>query len=223
MTTILVVAPHPDDETLGCGGTLLRELGQGAEVHWAIATTMAGAPRFDAARLQAREEEIEGVGRAYGFAAIHRASFATTRLDAVPIADRIDWFSRIVTSVRPDTLYLPHPYDAHSDHAAVFEAAAACTKSFRYPSVRRVYCYETLSETEFGLGAGGVGAFVPTRFVDIAPQLDRKLEIMAMYAGEMGMPPFPRSVESIRALACLRGVVAGTLAAEAFVVLRSIE
>ncbi|QTN24269.1 PIG-L family deacetylase [Rhizobacter sp. AJA081-3] len=222
MSTILVVAPHPDDETLGCGGTLLRAIAAGAEVHWAIASTMAGAPGFDAARLAPREREIEQVAAAYGFAGLHRAPFPATRVDTVPIAERVDWFARVVASIRPDTLYLPHPQDAHSDHAAVYEAAAACTKSFRYPSVRHVNCYETLSETEFGLLPRG-GGFRPNRFVDIAAQLERKLEIMALYVGEMGPPPFPRSVEAIRALACLRGGVAGTPAAEAFMVLRSIE
>lgn len=222
MSTVLVVAPHPDDETLGCGGTLLRARVQGDAVHWAIASTMEGAPGFSPARMQAREEEIARVASAYGFAAVHRAGFASTRLDVVPVAERVDWFSRIVSDVQPDTLYLPWPNDAHSDHAAVFEAAAACAKSFRYPSVRRVFCYETLSETEFGVRPGAVG-FAPNRFVDIAAYLERKLDIMAMYAGEMGAPPFPRSKEAIRAQACLRGAVAGTTAAEAFMVLRMIE
>lgn len=222
MTTILVVAPHPDDETLGCGGTLLRALAEGSEVHWAIASTMAGVRGYEAGRVAARESEIEQVAAAYGFAGVHRASFPATRLDTVPVAERVAWLGRIVAQVQPNTLYLPFPHDAHSDHAAVFEAAAACTKRFRYPTVRQVYCYETPSETEFGLHPG-ISPFQPTRFVDISAYLDRKLAVMALFAGEMGLHPFPRSVESIRALAVVRGAVAGTVAAEAFMVLRSIE
>lgn len=222
MSTILVIAPHPDDETLGCGGTLLRAIAEGATVHWAIASRMTREAGFSEARIAAREREIANVRSSYGFAAVHQALFAAARLDTVPASDRIAWLSSVISAVQPDVLYLPHPHDAHSDHLAVFDAAAACTKSFRYRSVRRVYCYETLSETEFGIRPGVV-PFQPNRFVDISGYIDRKIEIMNMYSGEMAAPPFPRSAEAIRALATFRGVVAGSLAAEAFMVLREIE
>ncbi len=222
MGTVLVFAPHPDDETLGCGGTLLRAISQGHAVHWAIASSMHAGQGFSAERISEREREIERVAQAYGFAGVHRGHFPTTRLDTVPTAERVGWCAGVIQAVQPDTLYLPHPHDVHSDHAAVFDAAAACTKAFRYPSVRRVYGYETLSETEFGLRPG-VPAFQPQRFVDIAAQLQRKVEIMELFAGEMGAAPFPRSAHTLRALAAYRGAVAGTLAAEAFMVLREIE
>ena len=222
MSIILVVAPHPDDETLGCGGTLLRAISEGSTVHWAVASRMTPAAGFGAARIAAREGEIAQIVEAYGFAALHQAPFAATRLDAVPMTERISWLSQVVNDVRPNVLYLPHPNDVHSDHAAVFDAAVACTKGFRHPSVRRVYCYETLSETEFGLRPG-MAHFQPNRYVDIAGYLERKIEIMGIYAGETAPPPFPRSPDAMRALATFRGVVASTLAAEAFVVLREIE
>ena len=222
MSTILVVAPHPDDETLGCGGTLLRAIAEGATVHWAIASGMTGDAGFSAQRIADRAREIEHVKSCYGFAEVHQAPFAAGRLDTVPVADRVAWMSSVVNAVQPEVLYLPHPYDVHSDHAAVFDAAAACTKAFRHPSVRRVYGYETLSETEFGLRPGVI-PFHPNRFVDITGQIEKKVEIMGLYAGEMAAAPFPRSAEAIRALAAFRGVVAGSLAAEAFMVLREIE
>ena len=218
---ILVIAPHPDDETLGCGGTLLRAIAEGASVHWAIASAMTEAMGFSASRIAQREREIEDVATAYRFDGVHRASFPAARLDTFPIAARVAWMADVIKAVQPETLYLPHPHDVHSDHAAVFDAAVACTKAFRYPSVRRVYGYETLSETEFGLRPG-VTPFHPARFVDIAAHLDRKIEIMGLFSGEMGVAPFPRSAETIRALATYRGSVAGTVAAEAFMVLREI-
>jgi LmbE family N-acetylglucosaminyl deacetylase len=218
---MLVIAPHPDDETLGCGGTLLRAVADGASVHWAIATTMSEATGYDAARIAQRNQEIESVAKAYRFDSIHRGAFGTARLDTYPIAKRVEWMSSVISAVKPDTLFLPHPHDVHSDHAAVFDAAAACTKFFRYPYIQRVYGYETLSETEFGLRPG-VPPFHPTRFVDITQQIEQKIEIMGIFAGEMGAAPFPRSADSIRALATYRGAVAGKLAAEAFMVLREI-
>jgi N-acetylglucosamine malate deacetylase 1 len=222
VTTILVIAPHPDDETLGCGGTLLKAIAGGSKVHWAIATTMTAEAGYSAERMAKREAEIQTVTQAYGFEAVYRAPFTAARLDTVPMADRVSWFSGIFNTCAPHTVYLPYPHDVHSDHAATFLAAAACTKSFRYPSVKRVLTYETISETEFGIQPN-VPAFQPNSFVSIENQLERKLEIMALYQGELGQSPFPRSLETIRAQAAFRGSVAGCKAAEAFMLLREIE
>lgn len=218
----MVVAPHPDDETLGCGGTLLRAIAEGARVHWVIATRMTREAGFSEARMHARAQEIKDVAAAYGFAGVHQAPFTAARLDTIPMAERVTWFSSVFNEVRPTAVYLPHPHDVHSDHAAVFDAASACTKAFRYPSVRKVYAYETLSETEFGIRPGATH-FHPNRFVDISAHLERKIEIMKLYAGEMSAAPFPRSAEAIRGLATFRGLVASCLAAEAFMVLKDIE
>jgi N-acetylglucosamine malate deacetylase 1 len=118
----------------------------------------------------------------------------------------------------PDEVLLPHRGDVHSDHRVVFDAAAACTKWFRYPSVRRVLAYETLSETDFALPPQD--AFVPNYFVDISGHLEAKIAALRIYESELGQPPFPRSVEAVRALATVRGAASGFHAAEAFQLLR---
>lgn len=220
MNTVLVVAPHPDDETLGCGGTLLRHAAEGDRVHWLIATDMTDA--FAAERRAARDAEIGAVAREYGFAGVHRAGFPTMLLDARPRSELIGAFGRVFHEVQPGIVYLPYRNDAHSDHAAVFDAAAACCKSFRHPSVKRVLAYETLSETEFGLRPDDPG-FRPNVFVDIAAQLERKLGVLRLFAGELGEFPFPRSETCVRAQAALRGSQAGTAAAEAFMLLKEIR
>ncbi len=219
---ILCIAPHPDDETLGCAGTLLRHLAAGDEVHWLIVTCITEALGFSAERVCAREREIEQVSKSYGFSSVLRCDFPTMRLDTVPMADLIGAVGAFVKATSADTLYIPYRNDAHTDHAAVFDAAAACAKSFRYPSVRSVYVYETLSETEFGLKPEDSG-FKPNLFIDIAEQIDRKIEIMGSYAGEMGDFPFPRSELNIRALATLRGAQSNKYAAEAFMIAREIR
>jgi LmbE family N-acetylglucosaminyl deacetylase len=127
-----------------------------------------------------------------------------------------------VQKIKPDTLLVPYRNDAHSDHAAVFDAAVSCSKSFRYPSVRSVYVYETLSETEFGLRTDDPG-FRPNLFVDISNFLEQKLQIMRMFEGEMLDFPFPRSETCIRAQAALRGSQAGVHAAESFMILKEIR
>ena len=127
-------------------------------------------------------------------------------------------FAEVFTSFEPDEVFVPHHADVHSDHRLVFEAAVACTKWFRHPSVRRVLAYETLSETDFNLDAAS--AFHPTTFVDIGGFLDRKLELLNIYRSEIEAFPFPRSIEAIRALAMMRGATSGFAAAEAFQLLR---
>ena len=218
---ILCIAPHPDDETLGCGGTLLRHVAEGDQVHWLIMTTIIEEAGFDRQRVHSRADEIKRVAEAYGFVSTHQTSFATTRLDTYAKSDLVVEISEYIRQVQPDTVYLPYRNDVHSDHTVVFDAAASCTKSFRYPYIKRVRVYETLSETEFSIRPDDTG-FKPNLWVDISEYLDRKIEIMGLYEGEMGEFPFPRSVLNLRALAALRGATAGVSAAEAFISLKEI-
>lgn len=220
MSIVLVVAPHPDDETLGCGGTLLRHRHGGDDVHWLVVTAL-DAGRYSADRIERRKQEIRTVAAAYGFASTTELGFATTRLDVVPLDELVARIADVVALVKPEIIYLPFPGDAHTDHRFVFLAGAAATKWFRHPSVRRVLACEIPSETDFGLVPDGL-SFKPNSYVDISPWLERKLTIMHCYEGEMGQHPFPRSEQAIRALASLRGAQCGTEAAEAFMVLKEI-
>lgn len=214
----LVVAPHPDDEILGCGATLLRRKAEGAELGWLIVTGISEHTGWSAERVQQRDSEICQVGELVGFNHVFNLRLPTAQLDALPMADLVSRFSAVFKEFQPEEVFLPHRSDAHTDHRAVFDAATACTKWFRYPSVRRVLAYETLSETDFGLDTGGT--FCPNCFIDVSDFLERKLEIMAVYRSELGVFPFPRSIEAIRALAMMRGASSGCAAAEAFEVLR---
>ncbi len=219
---VAVVAPHPDDETLGCGGTLLKHVACGDQVHWIVFTGISTEQGFSQERVRSRDEEIRRVAKSYGFVDTHRLDFPTMQLDRVPKADLVGALGEVVKRLSVHTLYVPYRNDAHSDHAAVFDACAACTKTFRYPSVRSVRAYETLSETEYGVKPEDPG-FHPNLFVGVAGFLDRKLEIMSIYASEMAPFPFPRSDIALRAQAQLRGTQCGTTAAEAFMLLKEIE
>lgn len=220
--TVLVVAPHPDDETLGCGGTLLRHSADADERHWLIATTIEGSEMFSSDRIASGKEEIANVAENYGFEQIHLPKFPTTRLDTIAKGDLIAEFSEVVQRVRPTTVYLPFRNDVHSDHAAVFDAMVAATKSFRAPFVKGIYAYETLSETEFGLRTDDSG-FQPNLFIDISEHLNRKIEIMKLFKEEMDEFPFPRSATAITAQAQLRGSQIACHAAEAFMILKEIR
>ena len=218
--SILVVAPHPDDETLGCGGALLRHKAEGDSLHWVIVTSM---PRdaYPATHRKRRAAELREVGRRYGFASTRELGFPTAGLESVPRSELVDKMSAAFKAARPDVAYLPHPGDVHSDHRVAFEAATACAKWFREPAPRRVLAYETLSETDAALDATAQ-PFRPNVFVDITAHLERKLDILQCYAGEIGEFPFPRSLEAVRSLARVRGAAAGCAAAEAFQLLKEI-
>ena len=218
---ILVIAPHPDDETLGCGGTLLRHYAEGDEIYWLIMTTITEHLGFEKERLYLRKQEINAVSAKYQFSITHQAKFATTTLDAVSNNEIINEVSSFMSKVKPDTIYIPYRNDIHSDHTAVFDAVASCSKSFRYPFLRRIRVYETLSETEFSIRTDD-GGFRPNLWIDISPYLEEKIEIMRLYKGEIEEHPFPRSEKNIRALATLRGATAGLNAAEAFISIKEI-
>jgi LmbE family N-acetylglucosaminyl deacetylase len=220
--TVLVVAPHPDDETLGCGGSLLRHRAVGDAVHWLIATETDPSAGFTPERPVEREQEIQSVSARYAFTGVHRLGVASTRLDVEPLGDLVEGVMGVFQKVHPEVVYVPYRDDVHSDHRVVFEAVQACCKSFRSPQLREVLAYETLSETGFSL-APGAAAFRPTLYVDVTPYLDEKIDIMRVYSSELGTHPFPRSERTIRALATLRGAECGCEAAEGFLVLKQIR
>lgn len=215
----LVIAPHPDDETLGCGGTLLRAREEGEETYWVIVTQITEAEGVTPDRIKTRAMEIEQVSRAYGFAETIQLKFPTSTLDALPLKDLVHAIGRVAERIQPTDIYLPHKRDAHSDHSVVFDAAIPISKWFRYNSVHRVFVYETQSETDFDLSPDSPG-FRPNVFVDISNTIDSKVEIARIFQSEFSNHPFPRSFMGIRALACLRGAASGFDYAEAFMLLR---
>ncbi|MGN7469340.1 PIG-L deacetylase family protein [Brevibacillus sp. SAFN-007a] len=218
---VLFIAPHPDDETLGCGGTIFKHVEQGDRVHWLIVTEMKEERGFSAERIALREREIEAVGRKYNFTTIHQLKLPTTKLDEIGMSLIVDRMGSAIRAIQPEVLYIPYPGDVHTDHKYVFDAAVSCTKWFRYSFIKRVLVYETLSETEFGLNPDTNG-FRPNVFVDITEHMEKKLEVMRMFQSEMGTFPFPRSERTIRSLAHVRGSTAGVESAEAFMLLKEI-
>ncbi|WP_282041286.1 PIG-L deacetylase family protein [Halomonas alimentaria] len=222
MKRVLVVAPHPDDETLGCGGTLLKLKAQGVNVHWLIVTTIEGVPGFSEDQTNKRASEIDQVAAEYAFDGVHKCELPTAQLDTLGKGELVGAVADVITHLKPDTVLVPYRNDVHSDHAAVFDATVSATKTFRSPFVRSIYAYETLSETDFGIRPDDPG-FRPNLYENIEGYLERKLDIMALYESEMDAFPFPRSNECLRALATLRGAQANCQAAEAFMILKEIR
>lgn len=217
MNTI-IVAPHPDDEVLGAGGTLLRRKAEGAKVAWLIITAISVKTGWSAESVRRRAGEIQEITELLGFSTVFTLDFPTTQLDRIPMRELVAAISEVFKTFEPQEVFVPHSLDVHTDHRVVFDAVASCTKWFRQPSVKRVLAYETLSESDFGMGVGH--AFRPNVFVDISPFLEQKIRAMDVYESELGVFPFPRSPDALRALASVRGAAAGYVAAEAFELLR---
>lgn len=214
---VIVVSVHPDDETLGCGGTLLKHKFQGDEIYWFLLTgadiSIPEDQMDETARF--RKRLVQSVDEMYRFDGIEDLALPPARLHTVDMKDIVMKVGEVFNRIRPNIIYMMFAKDVHSDHRIAFDAVYSCTKSFRYPFIERVYMMETLSETEFAPPVSA-NVFVPNVYVDISDFIDQKLRIMEKYSKQLMEAPYPRSLSSIKALARIRGSRAGVMYAEAF-------
>jgi len=245
MKNILTIAVHPDDETLGCGGTLLRHKAEGSSIHWLILTaifaqengrfktiTSTGKEKvwdngsaipvaFPSDKVKDRSQELKRVSNAYGFDTVHELCLPAMSIDQIPMSLIISQISSVINELQPATVILPFHADVHSDHRVAFDAAYSCTKSFRCPFIKKIIMMETISETDFA-PAIKENAFTPNLYVDITHYIDRKIEVMSLYQDETAKHPYPRSEDHIRAIAMHRGAAANMMYAESFIILKEI-
>lgn len=218
---ILVIATHPDDETLGCGGSLLKLKSEGNQLYWLIITNVSKSLGYSQHQITRRQKEIKDVGDLFGFKRIYDLKYPTTKLDLVPMVQLVNKIGKVIREVMPETIFVPNRSDIHSDHRITFNATLSCTKQFRFPYVQRVLMYETISETEFAPPFSDE-YFVPSAYINITHFIDEKIRISNVYQSEVGMHPFPRSDRNIRALATFRGATINVDYAEAFMVIKEI-
>lgn len=219
--TIAVISAHPDDEVLGAGGTLIKHRENGDKIIWIIATEINERIGFSSERVERRRLEIEEVSNKLK-ADTYLLGFDTMSLTGLDLPRIINKVSKIFQDEKPEIIYCLNRSDAHSDHRILFDAVMSCTKSFRYPFIRKVLLYECISETEFAPQLHE-NLFIPNYFVNISSHLEEKLELMQIYSSEVEEPPFPRSLENIEALARFRGSTINQNYAEAFQVVKIIN
>lgn len=218
--SVLVVSPHPDDETLGACGTILKYKREGKKIYWLNITDVKEEYGYDKSSVEKRNEEISKVKELYNFDGFYNLRLNPAKLDEYGKSYIIALISDVINDIKPDTIILPYENDVHSDHRIVYECVFSCTKVFRYPYIKKVMCMEIISETDFASSQNG---FIPNYFVDITDFIEDKMEIINIYESELGNHPFPRSLESLKALAVLRGVSCGVRYAEAFKLIKFIE
>ena len=215
------IAPHPDDETLGCGGLLLRAKESGAKCYWVIITEADPHNASLKKIYQNRSSEIQEVAAKYCFDQVFELKFRSAKLTAKSQQDLIPLISDIIQKVGCTHLLIPYRNDIHSDHKITHDASLSASKSFRCDRLIDILMYETLSETDFSIRHDDPG-FKPNFFVNIEKYIDEKLNILSIYKTEVQEMPFPRSIQAVRALATLRGVQSNSLAAEGYISLKRI-
>ncbi len=225
MSKILVIAPHADDEVLGCGATMARACTNGGEVFVLICTNASvGAPELFSAELikQIRSEAVTA-HRLIGIKETFFLEFPAPALDQFPRYKMSNEISDIIKKIGADTVYIPHRGDCHKDHTIIHECAMVACRPLANCSVKHVYAYETLSETEWGEPVAA-DFFVPVKYITFTnEEFQKKLDAMSCFKSQLYPFPASRSLVAIEALAKYRGCTVSAERAEAFEVLRDID
>lgn len=221
---ILCVAAHPDDEVLGCGGTLARHVAAGDAVHVCLVaeglTSRQGGG--DAAELAELAATARRADARLGVRDTRLLGLPDNRLDELPRLEVIQRIEQVIAEIQPEVIYTHAAADLNIDHQIVHEAVLTACRPVPGQGVKRILCFEVPSSTEWR-GAGSACPFVPNWFVDISNTLADKLAALGEYAGEMRPWPHARSIEACEHLARWRGASVGVAAAEAFMLARHCE
>jgi LmbE family N-acetylglucosaminyl deacetylase len=228
--TVLVIAAHPDDEVLGCGGAIAKHVKGGDEVHVCILAEgiTSRTARRDAAtaagELGALRQSAERAHQVLGSKSLHLHDFPDNRMDSVDLLDIVKVVEQYVAQFRPTIVYTHHAGDVNIDHRRIHDAViVACRPQPNSPGrVSTMLFFEVASNTEWQ-PPGSAESFSPNWFVDVSAELDTKLQSLAEYESEMRCWPHPRSREAVEYLARWRGATIGVQAAEAFVLGRQIQ
>ncbi len=220
MMNVLVVAAHPDDEVIGCGGTIARHVAAGDRVHLLIMTQIY-APEWDMKEFDRRRDEALSAAKVLGIKAVSFGGFPTVKLNTVPTVALTRQISATVAAVKPQVVYLPPRGDINADHDLTHRAAlVSCRPLFNSP-VNRLLSYEIAPTTRFN--TDGEGVFAANHYVDISRHLKKKLQAMGRYRLELRKFPHPRSLKGLTILAQERGLAVGVPYAEAFRLIMSKE
>lgn len=219
--TVLVVAAHPDDEVLGCGGAIAKHAASGDQVEILILAEglKARSADADSGELQALHDSARKAAAVLGASAPEFAGFPDNKMDTAPLLDIVQRIEETIARLSPRTIYTHFANDLNVDHQLTARAVAAACRPLPQSSIKSIYAFETPSSTEWAPD----DVFRPTRFVEISEDaLARKLRALDCYTSEMRDFPHPRSSKAVEALARWRGATAGVEAAECFEIIRQL-
>ncbi len=225
MKNILIIAPHADDEILGCGATMAKEIAASNNVYVLICTNAhVGAPELFSEELikQIRSEAVTA-HKMLGVKETAFLDFPAPALDQYPRFKMANEMSAVIRKLEVDTVYIPHRGDCHKDHVIVHDCAMVACRPLANCKVKHVYAYETLSETEWGEPIAA-DFFVPVKYNTFTvEEFQKKLDAMSCFKSQLYPFPASRSLEAIEHLAGYRGCTVSAMRAEAFEILRDID
>lgn len=218
---ILVIAAHPDDEILGLGGSIIRHVRDGYEVHVVIMSEGASSRYEDGMKNKLKESTYKAC-EMIGVARLHFCDMPDQRMDGIPLLDVIQPIEALVKEIEPETIYVHHHGDVNQDHRVVFEATMVAARPVKESSIKKILCYETPSSTEW-CPPFSDRVFIPNVFVDIKETIQRKLDAFRCYESEIREFPHPRSLEALKNTANQWGSKVGLEYAEAFELIRWVK
>ena len=221
-STIVIFAAHPDDDILGCGGTIAKLIQQGSKVH-VVFMADGESSREDIVDIDnlilQRKQNAKKALKILGCDSIVFFDFPDNRLDSIELLDLVKRIEKIIDVYKPGTIFTHYAYDLNIDHQITHNAVVtACRPQPKY-CVKELLFFEVPSSTEWNL----TEAFMPNYFVDISSTLSLKIEALNVYKNEMKSFPHPRSIKAIESLSYYRGASSGCEAAEAFIIGRKIN
>lgn len=217
---VLVVAPHPDDEVLGCGGTIIKHVKSGDEVYLCV-VTKSYTPDWTENYIKKEMEELGGSSKVLGIKETFLLDLPAVKLDLLGQKKINDSLFDVFEKIRPECLYIPFYGDINKDHRCISEAALVAARPRPEQYIKKIIAYEVPSSTEWGALAGNY--FKPNLYSDISSVFEKKKESMSCYKTQLKDYPHPRSLDGIEILAKKRGMEAGLKYAESFILLREIK
>ncbi len=217
---VLVVAPHMDDEVLGCGGSIARHVEAGDNVQVCVVCNRSYGHTYDSVSIAAEKQSAEKARLILGYHGLQFLDLPDEKLYA-HLQEAITAIEQVVANTQPNIVYTAFGGDLHQDHRTVAHAVSIVLRAGAAPSVKRALAFEVPSGTDQALPGDGQ-PFTPSVFIDIGAQLERKIAAMEVYTREMREFPHPRSLEMLTAKARTRGAQVALGAAEAFVLLKEI-
>ena len=224
---VLIVAAHPDDEVLGCGGTVARMVREENSVYIAIlgegiTSRYDERERADQGLVDALHARSRKVAEVLGATELFTYDLPDNRFDTVPLLDVVKIVEGLIESLKPEVIYTHHGGDLNIDHQVVHRAVLTASRPLADCPVKRLYAFEVPSSTEWSFGQLQP-VFRPNVFTDISATLETKIEAMGLYEDEARPFPHPRSPEALRAIARKWGSTVGMEAAEAFELIREVR
>jgi LmbE family N-acetylglucosaminyl deacetylase len=190
-SNILIIAPHPDDEILGCGGTI-KKFSSGNNI-WVLIISRGKPELYSDKRIENVRREALNAHELLGVAETRFFDFPAPELDMISVSELSAAINNIINEFKAGIIYLPHHGDIHHDHKAVFNAGLVAARPVKNCPVKQIYSYETLSETEWA-APNSSEVFLPTRYVDISEEFAFKIEAMKCFTTQLREFPNPTGV-----------------------------